>query len=210
MLDPSYSYVSIAAPFSYTGFSSLTDWLDGLAARQLNATTTFGIVYDAISDKVQTISILVAFLALGVWHPLYVFLVLAVVAREFLVTGLRVVAAVHNVVLAAEKAGKIKTAAMMVATSAILLRLAMDEYKGDKEWIPQWSSAISLIGEVLFIISVILTITSGMTYMRKYWGLLLLENPARLVKKVTTKAVRGENRTRRSENRRRRRGRKDV
>ncbi|KAG9397102.1 CDP-diacylglycerol-glycerol-3-phosphate 3-phosphatidyltransferase-like [Carpediemonas membranifera] len=157
--------------------SALTDYADGLAARKLHATTTFGIVYDAIADKVLVLNLFMAFLTIGVFPPLYLFLVMAILAREFLITGLRIVAAVHDVVLAAEKSGKIKTATMMVATNAILLSLAMAEFPD--RFSSETISLVRATGEVCFLISCLLAITSGAVYCKKYHHLLTLEAPNR-------------------------------
>ena len=81
-------------------------WLDGWLARKMGQITDFGKFMDALSDKIFTSGLFVALLALLdlEWA---LFPVLLILAREFLVTGLRLAAAAQGVVLAAEKAGKV-------------------------------------------------------------------------------------------------------
>lgn len=85
--------------------ASYTDHLDGKIARSRNLITNFGKFMDPLADKILVISALICFVSLDLINPWWV---LVIVAREFLVTSLRLVAADEGVVIAANKWGKAK------------------------------------------------------------------------------------------------------
>ena len=85
--------------------ASITDCLDGSIARKHGLITDFGKLMDPLADKVLICSAFIAFIELG-WMPAW--MVVVVVARELAITGLRLLAASKNIVLAAEKQGKNK------------------------------------------------------------------------------------------------------
>jgi CDP-diacylglycerol--glycerol-3-phosphate 3-phosphatidyltransferase len=100
------------------GIASLTDYFDGKIARRDNLITNFGILMDPLADKILVCSAFIAFVGRG-WIPAW--MVVIVVARELAITGLRLLAASKNVVLAAEKYGKHKTISQIVAILAMLV-----------------------------------------------------------------------------------------
>ena len=91
--------------------ASLTDWIDGHIARKYNQTSDFGKFLDPLADKLLTISAMVMFCEWGVMPGWALMLVLA---REFSVTGLRLIAVGKGKVIAAGWSGKVKTACTMV------------------------------------------------------------------------------------------------
>ena len=97
--------------------ASYTDHLDGKIARSRNLITNFGKFMDPLADKILVISALVCFVSLGLINPWWV---LIIIAREFLVTSLRLVAADEGVVIAANKWGKVKTVSQIIAIALIL------------------------------------------------------------------------------------------
>ena len=99
-------------------FGALTDWLDGWLARRLGQVSDFGKFMDALVDKIFTMGTFVSLLALGIIGLWSLFPILLILSREFLITGLRLVAAAQGKTLAAEKAGKVKT--VMQITSICL------------------------------------------------------------------------------------------
>lgn len=133
--------------------AAITDMVDGNIARKRNMVTELGKFLDPIADKLLVTSALIAFIRtdnLSVWA------VFIIIAREFIITGFRVIAAGRGVVIAADKWGKIKTIVQIVAIVAILIR----------------NFPISLItdfplGMVLMYVSVILTVVSGINYIVK-------------------------------------------
>src|SRR5882762_4238535 len=105
----------------------ISDFLDGQIARRRKLITSFGILMDPLADKIMVCSAFIAFIELD-W--IRAWMVVIVVARELAITGLRLLAASKNVVLAAEGYGKHKTISQIVAIIAILV---LHSYK---EWGP--------------------------------------------------------------------------
>ena len=98
--------------------ASITDILDGTIARKHGLITDFGKLMDPLADKMLICSAFIAFIDLG-WMPAW--MVIVIVARELAITGLRLLAASKNIVLAAEKQGKNKTITQVVAIIALLV-----------------------------------------------------------------------------------------
>lgn len=113
--------------------ASLTDYYDGKIARRDKLITNFGILMDPLADKILVCSVFIAFVGLDL---MYAWMVVIIVARELAITGLRLLAASHNVVLAAERYGKHKTISQIVAIISVLVLMS---YK-------QWG----VLGEVIF------------------------------------------------------------
>ena len=143
---------------------SLTDKLDGYLARSRNEVTTFGKFLDPIADKLVVVVALCFLLERGAVSS---WVLLVIVAREVLVSGLRMVVASAGTVIAASPLGKGKTAVTMVAISALLLAMALPE--GSAAW------AIGVLGQVLMVVAVILTAWSGVDYFVKAWSYVVGE-----------------------------------
>jgi len=99
----------------------ISDFLDGYIARRDKLITNFGILMDPLADKIMVCSAFIAFVGLK-WIAAW--MVVIIVARELAITGLRLLAASKNVVLAAEGYGKHKTISQIVAIISILVRAA--------------------------------------------------------------------------------------
>lgn len=91
--------------------ASITDFLDGFIARKYNLVTDFGKFADPLADKVLVCSALICLLGLG---KISVYVVLIIIARDFIISAFRLVAASKGVVIAADWSGKVKTALQMV------------------------------------------------------------------------------------------------
>lgn len=139
--------------------ASVTDALDGHIARSRNLVTTFGKFLDPLADKVLVISALICLNSLGVIGAVPVIII---VAREFMVSGLRLVTANEGVVVAAGMWGKLKTAFTMVAEVAIMLGLCFS-FEG------QAADIANIIYQVLIWIAAVLTVISGGVYLKGYW-----------------------------------------
>lgn len=98
--------------------ASITDWIDGYYARKHNLITNFGKLMDPLADKILTCSAFIAFVGEG-WIAAW--MVVLIVARELAITGLRLLAASKNQVLAAEGWGKHKTISQITTILAILV-----------------------------------------------------------------------------------------
>jgi len=149
---------------------ALTDWADGYYARKQGLVSNFGKLMDALTDKVFMVGLFISLLVIGILPEWMLPLLLLILSREFLITGLRLVAASEGVVLAAEKSGKHKTVSQMVA--AILLLFAVAIRADFSERLP------SIVGDVIhwsglgfFVLATLLTVSSGLQYMVKYWSI---------------------------------------
>ena len=155
----------------------VTDFLDGRIARRRGLITNFGVLMDPLADKVLTCSAFIALVErhaltpppfnwlglLPVFPKVEAWMAVVIVARELAITGLRLLAASKNVVLAAERYGKHKTISQIVAIIALLL---MDAYM---EWWP-WLHGllkpwVPLFAQLALWLTVVLTATSGALYL---------------------------------------------
>src|SRR6266700_75234 len=100
-------------------------FLDGQIARRQKLITNFGILMDPLADKIMVCSAFIAFVGLN-WMPAWI--VVIVVSRELAITGLRLLAASKNVVLAAEGYGKHKTVSQIVAIISILVMASYSDW----------------------------------------------------------------------------------
>lgn len=131
------------------GIASLTDFLDGYLARRSGDITKFGIILDPIADKFLIISALIVLVDMA---RLPAWIAITIIVREFLVTGLRVVALSKDIVIAAELGGKIKTTTQIIAILCLILDMSI--------------LGLNLydIGLVLIWIALIVSIVSGIQY----------------------------------------------
>ena len=145
------------------GAASITDLFDGKVARKYNMVTNFGKFLDPLADKILVAAALVCFTELG-WTESWVTIV--ILAREFVVSGLRLAAASSEkkVVIAANMWGKIKTASTMAAMVAVLaMHILYDNFGVLPAEFP-----VILIGRILMYISAVLTVISGIRYIYDY------------------------------------------
>ena len=124
--------------------ASLTDAFDGYTARKYNLVTTLGKFIDPLADKVLVIAAMLALIEL---QRLPAWIVMVIITREFIVTGLRLVAAAEGVVIAASKGGKLKTCCQIAALIMLILNIPGGMYV-------MW-------------VAMILTVWSGMDYLIK-------------------------------------------
>lgn len=146
--------------------ASLTDTADGMIARKYNLITDMGKFLDSLADKILVISVLIAFVELG---RISGWCLIVICLREFAVLGLRLLAAAKNDVMAAKMIGKIKTVTQMIAViymmfEPVLLKISGIGFTG---YANLGINAITIIGDVLFGICVIMTIISGVDYLVK-------------------------------------------
>ena len=143
--------------------ASITDMLDGKVARKYNMITDLGKFLDPLADKVLVAAALICFIELG-WAPAWA--VWLIMAREFMVSGIRLVAAgsKQKLVIAANIWGKLKTASTMVAICIILILHILYEDFG----VIGAGSPIQPITDVLIYICTFLTVLSGIIYLYDY------------------------------------------
>jgi CDP-diacylglycerol---glycerol-3-phosphate 3-phosphatidyltransferase len=153
-----------------------TDFLDGKIARSRGLITNFGILMDSLADKILTCSAFIAFVQsthVNAYAPVKVaaWMVIVIVAREFAITGLRLLAAAKSIVLAAENFGKHKTVSQLAAINALLLLDACQEWPlASEQFIHKWLPPLALF---LLWLTIILTATSGALYLWRNRALYL-------------------------------------
>lgn len=141
--------VSDWVTFGIFVLAAVTDALDGYIARKQNIVTDFGKLMDPLADKLMVMAAFICFTAVGILHPAVTVIVLA---REFLVTGLRSIASSKGRVIAADILGKIKTVSQDVTVIIILLWQAVSGKPGILEII---SRAGIWIMTILAVVSAI-------------------------------------------------------
>lgn len=159
------------AAFVFYVAAAISDWLDGWLARKLNIVSTFGKLMDALTDKILNTGMFIALLAFELLPRWSLYIVLVVLMRELLVTGLRLVAAGKGIILAAERSGKIKTLLQFISISIIL---GVNAARADAWPLPAPVVDIfDVAGFACFIVAGILTLTSGAGYLVKYWDVFM-------------------------------------
>lgn len=126
--------------------ASITDFIDGYIARNFNQVTDFGKFMDPLADKLLVTSAMLWFVEVG---QMAAWVLLIVIAREFAVSGLRMVAAPKGVVIAAAWSGKIKTASTMVCICLMLLPIP------------------SVLNTICVLVILVTTVVSGVEYFIK-------------------------------------------
>ena len=151
----------------------LSDKADGIIARKHNLVTDFGKLMDPLADKSITLAAFLIMINLG-WHTEIVIMIM--MAREFLVAGIRMAATAEGEVIAANGFGKAKTLIQMLITNGVFLALAAYEIFGEEIIIatkgfnaPQW---LCIFCTVSFWITAIVTFLSGIVYAKDGWHLI--------------------------------------
>lgn len=150
--------------------AAITDWLDGEIARQRNLITPFGKLMDPLADKLLVASAFIALVELKVFPS---WLIILILSREFLVTGLRALASDAGRVMAADNWGKHKTGWQMATViGALTFLAAKDLLRSAGVWhdpfVRHWSADIiyTTILDLLLMVTVVLTIVSGWIYVK--------------------------------------------
>ena len=130
--------------------ASLTDLLDGKIARKYNLVTNFGQFMDPLADKLLVCSAMICLIELGL---LPAWIVILIIAREFIISGFRLIASDNGVVIAASYWGKFKTTFQMLMVIVLLLNFDIPAFK--------------ILGTVLIWIATILTVVSLIDYIVK-------------------------------------------
>jgi CDP-diacylglycerol--glycerol-3-phosphate 3-phosphatidyltransferase len=149
--------------------AAIGDWLDGYLARVRGQVSNFGKLMDAMADKIMVMGIV---MALVFKHEIYLVLALITLCREFLVTGMRMVAATKGVVVAADSGGKTKTVTLLVALGCFLFA-PMVLADGEQLALPasffHWEASgpggrIMCIGMYIYVAGTLLSVWSGFRY----------------------------------------------
>ena len=173
-----YAEFPFAATFAFWLYivAALTDWLDGKIARERGEVSAFGRFMDSVIDKVMVIGLMIALVndsANFMGHDITAMvLLLCILCREFAVSGLRAAVAVKGHVVEADTGGKVKTFVQLNAIGWLIGARMLwqdSQFVGDDRHLV---TAVRLIGIGLFALSAVLTITSGVSYFRRYGKVL--------------------------------------
>lgn len=138
--------------------ASLTDTLDGYIARRDNLITDFGKFMDPLADKLLVCSALICFVELG---DLPAWMVIVIIAREFIISGFRLVASDNGIVIAASKTGKLKTVSQMVMVVLVIADLG---------------GFFSILEQIFIWLALILTVVSLIEYILKNKNVLSMQS----------------------------------
>lgn len=139
--------------------ASITDTLDGYIARRDNLITDFGKFMDPLADKLLVCSAMICMIPLG---KLQAWFVIVIIAREFIISGFRLIASDNGVVIAASYWGKFKTTFQMLMVIVLILNIQM--------------SFFQILGVILTYVALILTVVSLIDYIVKNKDVLKEQN----------------------------------
>ena len=153
--------------------AGLTDILDGYYARKQGNISNWGKLMDALTDKIFIVGMFIVLLAFDLLPQWTLVLILLIVSREFLITGLRLVAASNGTILAAEKAGKQKTVSQIISVGILLFVRVVEKDLSALTSLDLSSFVhfLSYAGIACFLLATVLTINSGVRYIIKYWSI---------------------------------------
>ena len=167
-LNSSWEYGRTAALIFFL-LAGITDFVDGEVARRYSRVTNFGKLMDPLVDKIMMAA---AFISLVPLKAVPAWAATAVVARDFLITGLRLMASANGKVLPAERLGKQKTSWQVVTVIFFLVLLSASELRyaddGSIWWFRAWHEA----GPILVWVTVALTLYSGLGYAWRHRDLI--------------------------------------
>lgn len=135
--------------FAIFAIASMTDWFDGYLARKNHLVTDFGKFMDPLADKLLVCSALICMIELG---RIPSWMVVIIIAREFIISGFRLIAAEKGVVIAANYWGKFKTASQMIMIILLILQIDLPFFKVLTTIFIWLSLALTVISLVTYIL----------------------------------------------------------
>lgn len=162
----------IAAATVFFLMAVISDFYDGYFAKKFHLTSNFGKIMDPIADKFLILSAFFMLLVKGL-VPLWMFYVIFI--RELLVTGTRLAAIRKGAFIAAEQAGKLKTALQMTVVIFLLAFLMVQEKGITLSWQARMEGLLGRVNAVLLFFAVGLTLFSGLTYLWNNRNILLAD-----------------------------------
>lgn len=164
------------AAFALFILAAIGDWLDGYIARRRHLVTNFGKLMDALTDKIMVLGVVIGFVGIvrnvggTMRSEIPIPLALVTLCREFLVTGMRMVAASKGVIVPADRGGKSKTVTQLIALG-FLLAAPMVRWDWPRVFgrdFTVFSMRVHWIGEAIFWIGTALAVWSGTRYVMRY------------------------------------------
>lgn len=150
---------------------SFTDWIDGHVARIRKEVTFLGEFLDPLADKLLVISALLYFINVD-WIKVYWWMVVIIVSREFIITGLRVIAAHKKISIAALTSGKVKTTVQMIAIISTLFIIVLKNASVKWGFHFHWIDVVFSLPFYLVLFATLATLYSGISYIFQYAFLL--------------------------------------
>jgi CDP-diacylglycerol--glycerol-3-phosphate 3-phosphatidyltransferase len=147
--------------------AAITDWLDGYLARRMGIVTVFGKFLDPIADKLIVMAALIMILPFG---RVPAWMVLVILGREIIITGLRGIASNEGIVIPASDLGKFKTIFQIVAILGLLLHYDYDWFFGIQHSLLQVN--MHNVGMFYLWIATLLTVWSGVDYLVRFVRLI--------------------------------------
>lgn len=129
----------------------LTDWLDGHIARSTRQVTTLGKLLDPVADKLLISASLISLVQVG---RVPAWMVVLIVCRDLAITGLRGIAASQSVIIQASDFGKATMIAEVIAVALLIVN---------------WPTVSVPLGQAMLLVAIVLSLTSGAIYFRKFW-----------------------------------------
>ena len=174
------SFWSVITAFIFLTVASVSDYVDGVIARRTHTTTHFGAIVDPLADKLLILSTFLAFASIRDLH-IPIWAVFIILIREFTISTLRVLAALHGEIMKAEAAGKLKTAIQLTSAFIIMallvLKSCLKKYPCPWTWLYQLAGHSGDIARALTILTALTTLISGAFYLynhrvliRKSWS----------------------------------------
>ncbi len=152
--------------------AGITDYLDGWVARKFSMQTPFGALMDPLVDKIMTAAAFICLIPLGA-IPAWVAIV--IISREFVITGLRLLAGSQGRVLAAEAIGKHKTGWQIATIIFFLIEFSVAELFPHLEEIKKYRFVSDALEKVFLVAAVGLTIYSGATYLWRHRDIIQVD-----------------------------------
>lgn len=152
-----------------------TDWLDGHFARLLKQVTSVGALMDALIDKIFVLGLFLYFLNIGIIPHWGILPLIIILAREFVITGLRQCALLKGKVLGADMHGKTKTVLQFISLFFLVLVPFFQRDMGGSAEMLALADFFKFFGRLTFGLAALLTITSGIYYLQRYSSYLGLE-----------------------------------
>lgn len=172
--------IALSSPWPYAHtialitflIAGITDLFDGEIARRYQIVTNFGRLMDPLVDKIM---IAAAFISLVPLRAIPAWAATVVVGRDFLITGLRLMASAKGQVLSAERLGKHKTSWQIITVIFFLTLLAISEWSRSSATSVWWWRAWNEAGPALVWLTVVLTLCSGLGYAWRHRNLVTTE-----------------------------------
>jgi len=147
------AYGAPFAAFAVYAIGAITDFFDGWVARKFNQTSDFGRFLDPISDKIFVVAIMIMLVATGQVEGAWIVLLIVILAREFLVSGMREFLGPRNITLHVTKLAKWKTTVQMAALGLLILGARIE--------------IAQTMGLACLVVATILTVQTGWDYLKK-------------------------------------------